>query len=82
MAFLLEMENTIIKCPNRDCRFVFSIIGYSFSDVDCTLVDAAKLIPFTGKVNCYCPCCGINIRETEAFAQMSRLGWGIRKELE
>jgi len=56
-----EDENRIIKCTNKDCLGWFSVISYSFSDTKCTRIANAKMIPLTGKIRYFCPCCGTNL---------------------
>ncbi len=61
MSFTAITENTIIKCTNPKCQGTFSVIVYTFSDVECTKIDAVKMIPLTGNTPYYCPCCGTNL---------------------
>jgi hypothetical protein len=61
MSLKIFDENTIIKCTNKKCLGYFSVICYTFEDEKCTKIANGKMIPLTGNVPYYCPCCGTNL---------------------
>jgi predicted RNA-binding Zn-ribbon protein involved in translation (DUF1610 family) len=57
----MRMENTIIKCTNKECLTIFSVIGYGYEDPSCTIINSGKLVPLTGNTPYFCPACGTNL---------------------
>ena len=67
MSYKTISQETIIKCTNPTCQSSFSVVLYIFEDTECTKINAANMIPLTGKTPYYCPCCGKNLGKQEVL---------------
>jgi hypothetical protein len=64
-------EDTIIKCTELTCQGTFTVLGYAFSDTECTVIASVKAVPLTGRTPYYCPICGKNLGKSNKATDVS-----------
>ncbi len=61
----VDNDDTIIQCTEPTCQGTFTVLGYAFSDMGCTVINTVRAVPLTGQTPYYCPLCGKNLGKAE-----------------